>query len=119
MNLEFPIAVKFRDQENYTMFLSNGDSINFSITENYIQQLYRTHAGLQEYENFVKASCEIHEVISNIKFEEIFEEYKKKETEFLNLIRPKKRLSTSEELNNIMPTKVKKKDQTLEINFDE
>ncbi len=120
MTLEFPISVKLRDQENYTMFLSNGDSINLVMSDNFISKLYRNHTGMHEYENLVNALCEIHKVITTQDFDNIYEEYCKQESEFLEKDRPKKMLNAREELEQIVPKrKDKKKEKTLKLDFGE
>ncbi len=116
---DFPISVKLRGEENYTMFLSNGDSINLAITDSYIQRLYRNYSGMQEYEVFVEALCQIHEIISNKEFDKIFEEYCEKESEFLSRERPKKRLTVQEEITNAIDPRKKKGEQTLKLDFEE
>lgn len=120
MNQEFPIAVKLRNQENYTLFLSDGDSINLVIENNFIYKLYRNHTGMQEYETLILALCEIHEVVSSKKFDEIFERYYKQEMDFLDKDRPVKMLTSEQELEKAIPkSEKKKKEKTIEMDFGE
>ncbi len=120
MTAHFPIAVKFRDQESYTLFMSDGDSINLSLTGSHISKLYRHHKGMQEFDVFVEAICKLHEVVDIGKFEKMYQEYSDQEDEFLSKKREKRELNPpNDALKKMTEPKKKKGDQTLEIKFEE